>query len=68
MANQRIPLGEWSGSNATRELHATIKEFTISSDKQARAMIRLTWAILILTALMFCGLGVQIWLSLRVES
>ncbi|MEI9426852.1 hypothetical protein [Mesorhizobium sp. Cs1299R1N3] len=59
-----IPLGEWSGSSATRELHETIKQFTESSDKQAQAMIKLTWAILLLTALMFGGLIVQIGLAM----
>ena len=60
-----IHLGEWSGSDATRELHATIKEFTRTSDQQAQAMIRLTKAILFLTGLMLIGLGVQIYISLK---
>lgn len=58
-----IPLGAWSGSDATRELHVTIKEFTRAAEKSARTMNRLTWVMTALTFLMFVGLCVQIWLT-----
>ena len=56
-----IPLGEWSGSDATNALHATIREFVDQSGKQTRTMIRLTWAIAILTVLMLVAVGIQIF-------
>jgi len=58
-----IPLGQWSGSDATKELHDTIKEFNEASTRQTRHLIILTWAIVILTILMLIGLGVQIYLA-----
>lgn len=56
-----IPLGEWSGSDATNALHQTIKEFVVQSDKQATTMIRLTRRIEILTVVMLMAVGVQIY-------
>ena len=58
-----IPLDEWSGSGATRELHATVKAFTATSDRQAKTMIGLTWAIFGLTVALVIGLAVQLWLA-----
>lgn len=58
-----IPLGEWSGSAATEALHETIQEFNDQASAQAQAMIRLTWAIVVLTACMLIGLVVQIVLA-----
>jgi hypothetical protein len=58
-----IPLDDWSGAAATKALHDTIKQFVTTSDKQARKMIGLTWAIIVLTIVMLAGLGVQIWLA-----
>ena len=60
-----IPLGAWSGSDATEELHKTIKEFVESSEKQTMIMIRLTKAILWLTGVLTIGLVVQIYLLIR---
>jgi hypothetical protein len=65
MAEGGIPLGEWSGSNATRELHETIKRFNESATRQTAIIIRLTWAIAILTAVMTVAVVVQICLALR---
>lgn len=59
-----VPLDEWSGSKATKELHETISQFVDSSDRQTKQMIRLTQAIVILTVLMFIGLLVQIVVEL----
>jgi hypothetical protein len=58
-----IPLGQWSGSDATKELHDTIKEFNEASTRQTRHLTILTCAIVILTILMLIGLGVQIYLA-----
>lgn len=49
MTKGGIPLGVWSGSDATKELHETIKLFVDRSEKQACTMIRLTRAIVWLT-------------------
>ena len=59
------PLGQWSGSDATRELTATIVELSNASDRQNRTMVRLTWAISIMTFVMVIGVGVQIWLAIE---
>ncbi len=60
LANSGIPLGEWSGSNATRELHETIKQFNAAADEQTRQMVRLTKKIMWLTVAMLVLVGVQI--------
>jgi hypothetical protein len=65
MAIKGIPLGEWSGSDATKALHETIKEFSKASGRQTKWMLGLTWAIAVLTLVMAFGLGVQIWLALK---
>jgi hypothetical protein len=65
MAQGGIPLSEWSGSGATRELHATIKEFNQSANQQARTMIRLTRYLLGLTVVMTIAVILQIWVVLR---
>ncbi len=59
-----IPLGEWSGSAATKELHETIKTYQEESSRQTTQMIRLTWVIAGLTFVMLIGLGAQIYLAL----
>jgi hypothetical protein len=59
-----IPLGEWSGSNATQELHKTIKEFNQAAGAQTWTMIRLTKLIAALTAVMTVAVLVQIWEAL----
>jgi len=60
MAIRGIPLGEWSGSNATRELHQTIKDFVESNNQSTKWMLRLTWAIAGLTLVMLIAVIVQI--------
>jgi hypothetical protein len=65
MAKSGIPLGQWNGSDATEALHATIKDFVETSDKQTRKMIHLTWAILVLTGVMLLEVSVQIALALN---
>ncbi len=57
-----IPLGKWSGSDSTDALHASIKEFNAQSGRQTEQMLRLTWVMAVLTAVMLLGLVVQIYL------
>jgi hypothetical protein len=56
-----IPLGQWSGSDAVNELHATIRQFTDESAKQTRRMISLTYVIVLVALLTLVGQGVQLW-------
>ena len=60
-----IPIGQWSGSDATRELTQTIINLNKSTERQTRTVVRLTWAIAIMTLVMTVGVGVQIWIALR---
>lgn len=60
-----IPLGEWSGSDATNALHETIREFIDASNQQAQKMVTLTRVIVVLTVVMAIGLGIQIYLQAR---
>ena len=57
-----IPLGQWSGSDATRELTQNIISLNAAANRQNRSMIRLTWAIAIMTLVMLVGVAVQIWI------
>lgn len=59
-----IPLGQWSGSDATNVLRELIKAQHEENAKQANLMLRLTWSIVVLTVVMLIGLGVQIWLAI----
>ena len=60
-----IPLGEWSGSDATRELHETIKQFNEASQRQTKTMIRLSWAMVWLSVAMLVIAGVQVYVAVR---
>jgi hypothetical protein len=57
-----IPIGKWSGSDATEALHASIKAYSDQASVQTRQMLRLTWVIAILTSVMLVGLAIQIYL------
>jgi hypothetical protein len=59
-----IPLDQWNGSAATKELHATIVALSEATSKQTKAMIGLTWAIVVLTFLMLVGVGAQIAIAM----
>jgi hypothetical protein len=59
-----IPLSEWSGSGATRQLEATIREFNEETSRQTATMIRLTRWIVVLTVVLVAGLIVQIIIAL----
>ena len=60
MSKGGIPLDEWSGAKATKELHETIQKFVEQSDRQSRTMIKLTWAIVGLTIAVIVLVAVQI--------
>lgn len=59
-----IPLSEWSGSGATRELEATIREFNKTATRQTRTLIHLTWVLAGLTAAMLIAAVFQIAVAL----
>ena len=61
-ASGGIPLGVWSGSHATDQLRTTIVELNETTARQTRQMIRLTWALVVMTGVLIVGLGYQIWL------
>ena len=60
-----IPLGKWSGSDATEALHETIREFNRQSSQQTAQMLWLTKVIAVLTVIMLVGLAVQIYIAVR---
>jgi uncharacterized Rmd1/YagE family protein len=61
--SEGIAVGQWSGSDATKELTETLKKFNDSSEKQTKQMVKLTWVITILTFFMLIGLIVQIYMA-----
>jgi len=65
MAPNNIPLSEWSGSEATRQLEETLKKFNEETSKQTRQLLVLTWVMTILTVLMTIGVVIQIYLALQ---
>lgn len=64
MAKSGIPLSEWSGSGATDRLRETVVEYSEATARQTAQLMRLTWLLVILTALLFVGLVVQVVLAL----
>jgi hypothetical protein len=65
MAYTGIPLSEWSGSGATKDLEQTVRRLAEQSARQSRQMLYLTWAIAVLTLVMTVGVAVQIFLATR---
>lgn len=59
-ANSGIPLSEWSGSGATRELHETIKLQIAATDRQSKVIIRLTWFMAVLAVVQTIATIVQV--------
>ncbi len=59
-----VPLDQWSGSAATNALHETIKQFNEATGKQTTTLVRLTWAITVLTAVMLIAVLTQIGIAL----
>ena len=62
MVASGIPMGVWSGSDATEQLRLTIVELSEATAIQTRQLIRLTWALVAMTGVLIVGLAVQIWL------
>ncbi len=60
-----IPLDEWSGSGATKALHATVAKFAKESGRQTKQLIWLTWVIAGLTVALLIAVGVQIYIAVR---
>jgi hypothetical protein len=56
-------MDEWSGADAIRALHDTIKGFIDQSGRQTTKLIVLTWAIVGLTVAMLFGLAIQIFIA-----
>jgi len=63
-SNSGIPLGQWSGSDATDALRKTIERLSSTADVQTREMIRMTRWIMWLTIVMAVGVAVQIGLGI----
>src|SRR5258705_9762933 len=65
-----IPLGQWSGSDATNALRESIERFNAKTVRQTTWLLRLTWTIAALTLVMAIGVGVRIYtaMSVRAES
>ena len=60
LANSGIPLSEWSGSGATRELHETIKLQIAATDRQSKVIARLTWFMAVLAFVQTIATIVQV--------
>ena len=56
-----IPMGEWSGSDAVKELQRTIEKFNERTSKQTRWLLILTVVLTVLTAVMTFSVGWQIY-------
>lgn len=59
-----IPLGQWSGSDATNALRETIERLSSAADAQTREMVRMTRWIMWLTVVMTVGVAAQIVIGL----
>jgi hypothetical protein len=55
-----IPIGQWSGSDATHRLREVITEYSETAERQTRTMIRLTKVIVALKIVLVIGLVIQI--------
>jgi hypothetical protein len=62
---KNIPMGEWSGSDATDQLRAVIEKHQEETARQTTKMVRLTWWMTFLTIVMTATTFVQIWLAWR---
>ena len=60
-----IPLGEWSGADATKALHEAIDRHKELSSRQTRHIIALTWAIMVLTVMMLFAVLAQIYITIN---
>jgi type IV secretory pathway component VirB8 len=62
-----VPLSNYTPSAipAVESLHASIRAFNEQSSRQTTIMIRLTWAIAVLTFFLLVGLVIQIMLAMK---
>jgi hypothetical protein len=58
-----VPLGEWSGSDATERLRAVIEKQHQEAAKQTTVMVRLTWAMFALTFVTVLATIIQVVLA-----
>jgi hypothetical protein len=65
MTRHNIPLDQYSGSGATDRLRESIERFNTEASRQTTSLVRLTWAIAVLTFIMAVGVGVQIALAIK---
>jgi hypothetical protein len=68
MAKSSIPLGEWSGSDATNKLRAVIEKQHQEAAKQTTVMVRLTWAMFALTFVTVLATIIQVVLAISALS
>lgn len=50
--NSRIPMGQWSGSDAVDQLRKTIVELDRTTTGRTNRLLRLTWLLVALTGLL----------------
>jgi hypothetical protein len=65
MVTSSIPIGEWSGSDATNRLRVAIEEHQKESARATTTMVRLTRTMLALTIVTTIATIVQVWLAFR---
>ena len=58
-----IPLDEWSGAKATKELQAAIERHQVETNRQTKWMLRLTWVMAVFTLVTVIGLALQIYMA-----
>jgi uncharacterized membrane protein len=63
MVKRGVPLGEWSGSDATERLRAVVEQQHKETAKQTRVMVRLTWAMFALTFVTVLATFIQVVLA-----
>jgi hypothetical protein len=56
-----IPVGQWSGSDATNALRESVEQFNATAGRQTAWLLGLTWTIAALTLVMTIGVGLQIY-------
>ena len=65
MTNSGIPLAQWSGSDATDQLRKVVEAANVATELNTRTIVRLTWALTVMTGVLVIGLVAQIWLAIR---
>jgi len=63
MVKRGVPLGEWSGSDATERLRSVIEKQHQEAAKQTTVIVRLTWAMFALTFVTVLATVIQVWLA-----